>query len=74
MSIVLRVQIKYKQGISKVSFKQSRCLALIRKQVSNKIHKLKPVKITIIFLKELIQKIMDVNLDRDNLIIIREPK
>ena len=74
MSIILRVQIKYEQGISKVSFKQSRCLTLIRKQVSDKIHKLKPVKITVVFLKELIKKIMNVNLDRNNLIIIREPK
>ncbi len=74
MSIILRVQIKYEQGISKVSFKQSRCLALIRKQVSDKIHKLKPVKITVVFLNELINKIMNVNLDRNNLIIIREPK
>ena len=74
MSIILRVQIKYEQSISKVSFKQSRCLALIRKQVSDKIRKLKPVKITVVFLKELINKIMNVNLDRNNLIIIREPK
>ena len=51
MSIILRVQIKYEQGISKVSFKQSRRLALIRQQVSDKIHKLKPVKITVVFLK-----------------------
>ena len=74
MSIILRVQIKYEQGISKVSFKQSRRLALIRKQVSDKIHKLKPVKITVVFSKELITKIMNVNLDRNNLIIVREPK
>ena len=51
MSIILRVQIKYEQGISKVSFKQSRRLALIRQQVGDKIHKLKPVKITVVFLK-----------------------
>ena len=74
MSIILRVQIKYEQGISIVSFKQSRRLVLIRKQVSDKIHKLKPVKITVVFLKELINKIMNVNLDRNNLIIVREPK
>ncbi len=74
MSIILRVQIKYEQGISKVSFKQSRRLALIQKQVGDKIRKLKPVKIKVVFLKELIKKIMNVNLDRNNLIIIREPK